>query len=243
MTPDGFTHHTTPTTAGRIHYVRGGSGPLLLLLHGWPQTWFEWRRVMPELAGHYTVVAADWRGAGFSGRPAAGYDADAIAAELREVVRPLAADAPITLIGHDWGAVFAYCYAAQYRDEVAALGIFEMALPGLGLMEQAFVPKAGGDFLWHLPFQSVPDIPALLIRGHEPEYLQWFFQHFAYDPDAIAPPDVAEYVRAIRQPGPCAPASRSMRSTSRAPRRSHGTPSSRSTSLSSGSGARPASEG
>jgi len=59
------------------------------------------------------------------------------------------------VIGHDWGAVFAYCYAAQYRGEVAALGIFEMALPGLGLMEQAFIPKAGGDFLWHLPFQSV----------------------------------------------------------------------------------------
>lgn len=76
-----------------------------------------------------------------------------------------------------------------------------MALPGLGLMEQAFVPKAGGDFLWHLPFQSVPDIPALLIGGHEPEYLQWFFQHFAYHPDAIAPSDVAKYVRAIRQPG------------------------------------------
>ena len=90
MTPDDFTHHTTRTSAGRIHYVRGGSGPLLLLLHGWPQTWFEWRRVMPELAEHYTVVAADWRGAGFSGRPAAGYDADTVAAELREVVHPLA---------------------------------------------------------------------------------------------------------------------------------------------------------
>jgi len=201
MTPDGFTHHTARTAAGRIHYVRGGNGPLLLLLHGWPQTWYEWRRVMPALAEDHTVVAADWRGAGFSGRPATGYDADTVAAELREVVRRLAGDAPITVIGHDWGAVFAYCYAAQYRGEVAALGIFEMALPGLGLMEQAFIPKAGGDFLWHLPFQSVPDIPALLIGGREREYLQWFFQHFAYDPDAITPSDVEEYVRAIQQPG------------------------------------------
>jgi len=90
MTPDGFTHHTARTAAGRIHYVRGGSGPLLLLLHGWPQTWYEWRRVMPALAEDYTVVAADWRGAGFSGRPATGYDADTVAAELREVVRTLA---------------------------------------------------------------------------------------------------------------------------------------------------------
>jgi pimeloyl-ACP methyl ester carboxylesterase len=200
---DGFVHHTARTSAGRIHYVRGGEGPLVLLLHGWPQTWYEWRRVMPALAQEHTVVAADWRGAGFSGRPADGYDADTIAAELHEVVAPLAAESggPVTVVGHDWGAVFAYCYAAQFRDEVAALGIFEMALPGLGLMEAAFVPKAGGNFLWHLPFQSVPDVPALLIAGHEREYLQWFFQHFAHDPSAIDPADVEEYVRAIRQPG------------------------------------------
>jgi len=198
---DGFTHHTARTAAGRIHYVRGGDGPPMVLLHGWPQTWFAWRRVMPALAERHTVVAADWRGAGFSGRPASGYDGDTVAAELREVVAQLSGGAPVTLIGHDWGAVFAYCYAAQFRDEVAALGIFEMALPGLGLMEQAFVPRAGGDFLWHLPFHSVPDVPALLIAGHEREYLQWYFQHFAYDPDAVDAEDVEQYVRAICQPG------------------------------------------
>jgi len=199
-TPAGFTHHTFRTSAGRLHWVQGGSGPLLLLLHGWPQTWYEWRRVMPALAGHFTVVAVDWRGAGASARPASGYDADTIVAELRELVVHLDAG-PATVVGHDWGAVFGYVYAARYRDDVQALAIVEMALPGLGMMEQAFIPVAGGNFLWHLPFQSVPDVPALLIAGHEREYLQWFFQHFAYDPAAIGPEDLEEYVRAIRQPG------------------------------------------
>lgn len=198
--PSGFAHHTLRTSAGRLHWVQGGSGPLLLLLHGWPQTWYEWRRVLEPLAEHFTVVAVDWRGAGASYRPASGYDGDTIAAELRELTSHLDAG-PATVVGHDWGAVFGYCYAAQNRDDVRALAILEMALPGLGLMEQAFVPAAGGNFLWHLPFQSVPDVPALLIEGHEREYLQWFFQHFAYDPAAIGPEDLEEYVRAIRQPG------------------------------------------
>jgi len=76
-----------------------------------------------------------------------------------------------------------------------------MVLPGVGMMEQAMVPQPNGQFLWHMGFQTVPDLPELLIHGHERPYLQWSFEHFAYDPSAITAADIDEYVRAITQVG------------------------------------------
>jgi pimeloyl-ACP methyl ester carboxylesterase len=76
-----------------------------------------------------------------------------------------------------------------------------MALPGVGVMEQAMAPAPGGNFLWHMGFQSVPDLPELLIAGKEKPYLRWFFEHFAYDPGAITAADLDVYVDAISQVG------------------------------------------
>jgi pimeloyl-ACP methyl ester carboxylesterase len=101
------------------------------------------------------------------------------------------------VVGHDWGAVFAYAYAASTPSQVRALGIVEMALPGVGVMEQAMAPAPDGNFLWHMGFQSVPDLPELLIAGKERPYLRWFFEHFAYNPAAIGAADLDEYVNAI----------------------------------------------
>jgi pimeloyl-ACP methyl ester carboxylesterase len=195
----GFEHHTADLDAARIHYVTTGSGPALLLLHGWPQTWHAWRRVAASLADH-TVVLPDLRGFGYSAKPATGYDAASMAADMHGLIAALGL-ADVTVVGHDWGAVFAYVLAASHPEDVAALGIVEMLLPGLGLLEEAMQPRAGGRFLWHMGFQSVPDIPELLLRGHERPYLQWFFEQHAYDPSAISAADVDEYVAAIEQAG------------------------------------------
>ncbi len=107
----------------------------------------------------------------------------------------------VTVLGHDWGAVFGYVYAAKTPAQVRALGIVEMALPGVGVMEQAMAAAPGGNFLWHMGFQSVPDLPELLIAGKEKPYLRWFFEHFAYDPGAITAADLDVYVDAISQVG------------------------------------------
>jgi pimeloyl-ACP methyl ester carboxylesterase len=193
-------HHTAMVNGVKQHYVRTGSGPAVLLLHGWPQTWYEWRRVMALLADDYTVVAPDLRGFGFTSKPAAGYDARTIAADLAALVDHLGLS-DVTVMGHDWGAVFGYVYAATVPQQVSALGIVEMALPGVGMMESAMVPVPAGNYLWHMGFQSVPDLPELLIQGKERPYLQWFFEHFAYDPTAIGAADLDEYVAAISQVG------------------------------------------
>jgi pimeloyl-ACP methyl ester carboxylesterase len=193
-------HHTAQLNGIKQHYVRAGSGPVVMLLHGWPQTWYEWRHVIDLLAADFTVVAPDLRGFGYTSKPAAGYDAATIAADLAALTAHLGLE-DVTVVGHDWGAVFGYVYAAASPDQVAALGIVEMALPGVGVMEQAMSPVPGGNFLWHMGFQSVPDLPELLIQGKERPYLQWFFEHFAYDPSAIGAADLDEYVAAITQVG------------------------------------------
>jgi pimeloyl-ACP methyl ester carboxylesterase len=192
-------HHTADVDGTRLHYVTSGSGPPVLLLHGWPQTWFEWRRVAEALPD-YTVVMPDLRGFGYSSKPPAGYDAATMADDLHGLVTKLGLE-DVTVVGHDWGAVFGYVYAATHPAEVKALGIVEMVLPGVGMMEQAMVPQPFGQFLWHMGFQTVPDIPELLVRGNERVYLQWFFEHFAYDPSAISSADLDEYVAAITQVG------------------------------------------
>jgi pimeloyl-ACP methyl ester carboxylesterase len=193
-------HHTAQVNGTRLHYVTAGDGPPVMLLHGWPQTWHEWRHVMDLLADDFTVVAPDLRGFGYSAKPAQGYDAATMAADLAALSEHLGLR-DVTVVGHDWGAVFGYVYAATSPDQVRALGIVEMALPGVGVMEQAMGPQPGGNFLWHMGFQSVPDVPELLLAGKERPYLRWFFEHFAYDPSAITAADLDEYVDAISQVG------------------------------------------
>jgi pimeloyl-ACP methyl ester carboxylesterase len=194
-----FEHHTADVGGTRLHYVTTGSGPAVLLLHGWPQTWYEWRHVAAALDG-FTVVMPDLRGFGYSAKPASGYDAATMAADIHGLVSALELH-DVTVVGHDWGAVFGYVYAASFPDEVSALSVVEMVLPGVGMMEEAMQPRPGGQFLWHMGFHSVPDLPELLVRGHERPYLQWFFEHFAYDPSAITAVDLDEYVAAITQVG------------------------------------------
>ncbi len=183
----------------QIHHVTSGSGPPVLLLHGWPQTSHAWRRVAGLLPDH-TLVIPDLRGFGHSDKPASGYDAATVAADLHGLLSGLGLE-QVTVVGHDWGAVFGYALAASHPGDVAALGIVEMVLPGLGMLEQAMQPQADGRFLWHLGFQSVPDIPELLIRGHERAYVTWFFENHSYDAGAIRAEDVDVYVAAIEQPG------------------------------------------
>ena len=117
-----FSHHNCHLDDVQIHYVIGGRGDPLVLLHGWPQTWFEWRRVMPTLAEKYTVIAPDLRGLGDSSRPVTGYDLRTLSGDIRGLVRHLGLGS-IRLVGHDLGGPVAYAYAAQWPGEVLALAV------------------------------------------------------------------------------------------------------------------------
>jgi pimeloyl-ACP methyl ester carboxylesterase len=178
----------------KLHYVIAGDGPPLVLLHGWPQTWYEWRDVIPELADEYTVIAPDLRGLGDSEAPVSGYDMDTVATDVRELVAHLGFDdEPIALVGHDWGMPTAYAYAAQYREDVRALCVLEAGLPGVNEDQKTK--------LWHTRFHEIRDLPERLVAGRERLYLDWFYGEGAYDPTAIDDDAREEYVRCYSQAG------------------------------------------
>jgi pimeloyl-ACP methyl ester carboxylesterase len=188
-------HHYAELDDVLLHYVTAGSGPPLVLIHGWPQTWFEWMRVMPALAERYTVIAPDMRGLGDSSRPLTGYDKQTVARDIWQVVNGKLGHDRFFLAGHDWGGPTAYALATQHPEAVRRLAIVDVVIPG-----------DGGDFSqggrrWHHQFHMTPDLPEALTQGREDVYLRWFYREFAYLPTAIGEEEIQEYLRTYRQPG------------------------------------------
>ena len=112
-----FSHHSTSVNGIQLHYVIGGHGDPVVLLHGWPETWYEWRHVMPALAKNFTVIAPDLRGLGDSSKPLTGYDGKTVAEDIHQLVTQLGFRT-IFLVGHDIGTQVAYSYAAAHPLEV-----------------------------------------------------------------------------------------------------------------------------
>jgi pimeloyl-ACP methyl ester carboxylesterase len=184
----------------RLHYVTDGVGPrTIVLLHGFPQTWWQWHRVIPALVdGGFRVVAPDYRGAGHSWRPPGGYDKVTVAGDIQRLLRDhLAIEGPIVLVGHDIGLMVAYAYAQAYRDEVSHLVIVDAPLPGT----EVFDRLRSDPRVWHFAFHGARDVAEMLVAGKERPYLQSFFGARIFDPSAISEADLDVYVSAYSAPG------------------------------------------
>jgi pimeloyl-ACP methyl ester carboxylesterase len=193
-----FSHHMASVNGIQMHYVIGGQGDPVVLLHGWPQTWYEWRHVMPALAkNNYTVIAPDLRGLGDSSKPATGYDGNTTAEDVYQLMSQLGFN-KIFLVGHDIGSQTAYSYAAAHPNNVSKLVIMEYSLPGVLPREQELELEAP---LWWFGFHQTPDVPEALTAGKEREYLSWFYRGIAYNPEAITEADIDEYVSHYSAPG------------------------------------------
>lgn len=196
----GVRSHKVQLSQVRMHYVEAGAAdaPLLLLLHGWPQTCLAWSRVIPHLAKRFRLIAPDLRGMGDTSRPVTGYDAQTAATDVLELVDAIGGS-DFAVVGHDNGAIIAHAVAALARHRVKALAILDVVLPGYGLEELVRLSPDGWG-IWHFPFHASP-VAEFLLQGREREYLTWFFRNMAYAPGAISPAHVDEYVRAYSQPG------------------------------------------
>ena len=176
--PDGFTGTFTSryvdTGDLRQHVVTGGEGPPLLLVHGWPQTWYAWRLMMPALAGDFQVVAPDQRGTGLSGKPPGGYDAATLAADLVALMDALGHQR-FAVAGHDTGMWIGYALAADHPGRVARLAVAETPLPGVSASPPLFASAHLNDALWHFGFNRLAAVNDQLVDGREEVYFGWQF--------------------------------------------------------------------
>lgn len=178
----------------RLHYVTLGKGKPIVLLHGWPQTWYCWRHVMPLLAERYFVVAPDLRGLGDSSRPVSGYDKKTMANDIWRLMSEVLGMPDFFLVGHDWGGPTAFSLAAQRRKNIIRLVNFDTPVPGDGT-DVMYANR------WHHGLHNELDFPEALVAGREDIYLEFFFRNWGHRPDAISQEAVAEYLRTYRQPG------------------------------------------
>lgn len=196
MTLPGFQSRMVRVGDVNLHAVVGGSGAPLLLLHGFPQTWWEWRKVMPALASRFTVVAADLRGAGHSDCPQSGYDKATLGADMVGLMKALG-HGKFAVCGHDIGAMVAYALAATHREAVTKLVILDVPIPGVSFWEGLFADPR----VWHFAFHMKPNLPELLLRDREYEYVSSFVHDRAYDHNAIEEDDLRVFARALAMPG------------------------------------------
>ncbi|WOX16203.1 alpha/beta hydrolase [Streptomyces sp. N50] len=194
--PDAFTSRLVEANGLRLHAVTGGDGPPLLLIGGWPQTWYAWREVMPALARRHTVVAVDSRGAGLSDKPDDGYDAGTLAADLAALMTALGHER-FDVVGHDIGTWTAYALAADHPARVGRLSIVEAVIPGLTPSPPFFGPDAANLRLWQFGFNRLTDLNEELVRGRERLFFGWQFATKAATPTAIPAYAVDVYVDAI----------------------------------------------
>ena len=200
---DTFASRYVDTGELRLHAVVGGEGPPLLLVHGWPESWYAWRLLMPELALDFEVVAVDQRGMGLSDKPAGGYDAGTLAGDLAALMDALGHER-FAVVGHDTGYIIGYALAADHPDRVARVALAEIpGPPGVSPAPPLFVPEPVNNRVWHIPFNRVDDeLTEKLVSGREdvffgyefaiqggqkglPEEVQRYYFDLFSDPDTL----------------------------------------------------------
>lgn len=192
--PSGFKHQMAEVNGVKIHYVIGGKGAPLVLVHGFGQNWYMWNRLLPELSKHFTVIAPDLRGVGESDKPASGYDKKTMAADIHALVRKLGYD-KINLAGHDIGLMVAYAYAASFPDEVKKVALMDALLPGIEPIWGQYSTQ-----LWWFGFFARP-VAGDLVKGQAKEFLTDFWPIVGHVKDPFTPEETNEFIRAYSTPG------------------------------------------
>ena len=184
----------------RLHYVEAGDGPLIVLLHGFPEFWFSWRlQIAPLAAAGFRVVAPDLRGYNLSSRPdgVAAYDTGPLAADIRGLVQERGAESAL-LVGHDWGGTVAWATAMNHPEVVDRLAILNAAHPRR--LQQGLRTPRQLLRSWYFFYFQLPGTDRR-VRAR-----RWrFFRHFLRDArPAYTPEDIERYVEAWSQPGAAA---------------------------------------
>ena len=199
--PTGFSSAYRDIDGVRLHYVTGGQGPLVLLVHGVGQTWYEWHQLAPLLARTNTVVMPDLPGLGLSGPPPS-YAGQDVADILYKFAKSFSPTAPFDLVAHDIGIWNTYPMVARHQSDFRRVSFIEAPIPDESLYEYpAFTPQ-GESSVWHFSFYAADNhLAETLITGKE----RFFFEHFikvhAVKKDVFTPELLDLYARSYAKPG------------------------------------------
>ncbi|GAA1445154.1 alpha/beta hydrolase [Nocardiopsis tropica] len=193
----GFTSRHADVDGVRLHYVSGGDGDgdPLILLGGWPQTWWQWNKVMPALARRRRVIAVDLRGMGSSSKPEGGYDKRTMARDVHALAEHLGL-ARVDIAGHDIGAMVAYAHAALFPGATGRICLLDVPhpdgdwssftlLPGPHQYVEPDRASVSGSYLWWFALNQVQGLPEALLEGRYRLLSDWLFDHSAKDPASI----------------------------------------------------------
>jgi pimeloyl-ACP methyl ester carboxylesterase len=195
MTAHDIEERDATVNGVRLHYRIAGTGSPIVLLHGYAQTSYMWRALMPSLADRHTVIAPDLRGAGGSAKPESGYDKKTLAQDIRALTASLGFDRA-RVVGHDIGLMVAYAHAAQFPAATERVVLMDAFLPGIGNWKDVWLLRD----LWHFHFHG--EVPLALVQGRERIYFEHFWNDFAADPKHSVPEaDRQVYAAAYAQPG------------------------------------------
>ncbi|WP_405561713.1 alpha/beta fold hydrolase [Streptomyces sp. NBC_01180] len=198
----GFTHRWVDADGVRLHAVEGGrpTGPAVVLLAGFPQTWWAWRNVMPSLADRFHVIAIDLPGQGHSERPEGSYDTHTVAAHVHAAVQALGVST-YWLVAHDIGAWVAFSLALNFEGRLRGVALLDAGIPGITLPEAIPTDPDRAWKTWHFAFHTVPDLPELLLAGREREYVGWFLKVKAHSPDTFDQAELDHYAASVAADG------------------------------------------
>jgi len=192
--PSGFKHAYADVNGVKIHYVIGGSGDPLVLVHGFGQNWYMWSRLLPEFSKHFTVIAPDLPGLGESSKPDSGYDKKTLATKIHSLVKELGYQ-HINLAGHDTGLMVAYADAAPFPNEVRKLALLEALYTGVEPVWSQLKATA-----WWFGFFGWP-ASGELVAGRERLFLQNFWPLVGHVKNSFTQDETNEFVRAYSVKG------------------------------------------
>jgi pimeloyl-ACP methyl ester carboxylesterase len=194
----GVTHHRADVNGAQLHFVSAGtSGSPILLIHGWPETWWAFHKVIPMLAATHQVFAVDLRGFGDSSTADGDYDAATAAEDMHHLVEQLGVG-PVHVLCQDISGGLGFRFAAAHPDDVLSFTAIESTLAGFGLESLADVTHGGS---WHVGFLGAPGIPTMLLAGHERQLIgDWAYPMMTAVQGSITEDDIDEFTRAYARP-------------------------------------------
>lgn len=193
-------HNYLSTNGIRLHYVTQGEGPLMLLLHGFPEFWYSWRHQIPEFAKDYNVVALDLRGYNDSDKPkeTAAYALPELIKDVEGAILALGYDKCV-LVGHDWGGAIAWSFAYEHADMLEKLIVLNLPHPAkfvAGLRTPQQLLRS-----WYIALFQLPKLPEWMLSANDYAAIRAAFSNMAINPEAFSPQDLDAYATAAAKPG------------------------------------------